>query len=163
MSRLSARQQRERQKAAAYVLQKKGMSCRDVARVVGTSKSTVSRWRREKPVTKQSQQIVGRQCKLSESQIRRLKKELLKGALKQGYETDYWTLGRIAELIERKFKVRYVSSAVWYLMDRQGWSCQKPQRVAIQRNEPEIERWRRYVFPQLKKRTLSERQVDFLG
>ena len=83
--------------------------------------------------------------------------------MKQGYDTDYWTLARIARLIKRMFKVRYVNSAVWYLMDRLGWSCQKPQRVAVQRNEPEIERWRRYVFPQLKKRTLPERQVDFLG
>ena len=163
MSRLSARQQRDQQKAAAFALHKKGLSCRDVARIIGTSKSTVSRWRHERRLAKDAQGIVGRQCKLSESQIRRLKKELLKGALKQGYDTDYWTLGRIAKLIERMFKVHYVSSAVWYLMGRQGWSCQKPQRVAVQRNEPEIERWRRYVFPQLKKRHSPERQVDFLG
>jgi transposase len=163
MSNLSARQQREQQKAAAFALQKKGMSCRDVAQTIGTSKSSVSRWRHERVSAKRTQQRAGRQCKLSESQLLLLKKELLKGAPKQGYDTDYWSLARIAILIKRMFKVRYAKSAVWYLMDRLGWSCQKPQRVAIQRDELQIERWRRYVFPQLKKRTLLERQVDFLG
>jgi transposase len=104
---------------------------------------------------------VGRQCKLSAAQLLRLKKELLKSVSNQGYDTDYWSLARIAILIKRMFKVCYTNSAAWYLMDRLGWSCQKPQRVAIQRDEPQIERWR-YVFPQLKKRTLSECEVDFL-
>ena len=112
MSNLSARQQRKQQKAAALRLQKKGMSCRDVARTIGTSKSTVSRWRHERSSTKRAQQIVGRKCKLSGSQIQHLKKELFRGAMKQGYDTDYWTLARIARLIKRMFKVRYVNIRV---------------------------------------------------
>jgi transposase len=163
MSNVSARQQRKRQKAAAVKLYKKGLSCRTVGKAVGVSKSTVSRWQREKVSAKCQTGQTGRQCKLTTVQIKALKEELLKGSLEQGYDTDYWTLSRIGKLIKRLFKVQYGSSAVWYLMKRLGWSKQKPQRLAVQRDEAEIERWRRYVFPQLKKRTSPESQVGFLG
>jgi transposase len=123
----------------------------------------VSRWQREKGATKRKAVRKGWQCKLTSEQIQQLKEEMLKGSLQQGYDTDYWTLGRIGKLIKRLFKVRYVNSAVWYLMKRMGWSRQKPQRLAVQRDEVEIERWRRYVFPQLKKRISQEGQVGFLG
>ena len=47
---------------------------------------------------------------------------------------------------------RIMVTAIWYVMRRLGWSVQKPQKLVVQRRPPEIERWRRYVFPQLKKR-----------
>ena len=78
---------------------------------------------------------------------------MLKGACQQGYESDHWTLKRIVDLIEPLFGVKYESSAVWHLMKRIGWSNQKPQLRTVQRDEDQIEHWRQYVFPQLKKRT----------
>lgn len=163
MSNVSVRQQRKRQKAAAVKLYKKGLSCRAIGKAVGVSKSTVSRWQREKGTAKCKPVQTGRQCKLTTVQIKQLKEELLKGSLQQGYDTDYWTLSRIGKLINRLFKIQYGNSAIWYLMKRIGWSRQKPQRLAVQRDEAEIERWRRYIFPQLKKRTSQESQVGFLG
>ena len=105
----------------------------------------------------------GRPRKLKDAQIEMLKKALLKGARQHGYDSDHWTLKRIAGLIEKRFGVSYEASAVWHVMQRMGWSCQKPQRRAVQRDEIQIAHWRRYVFPQLKKRTASRDQDDFLG
>lgn len=66
--------------------------------------------------------------RLGARQLERLKSALRRGALAQGFAEDYWTLERIADLIWNLFHVRYRSSAVWYLLRRMDWSCQKPQR-----------------------------------
>jgi hypothetical protein len=38
------------------------------------------------------------------------------------------------------------------LLGQLGWSCQKPERRALQRDEEAIAHWKRYVWPQVKKR-----------
>jgi transposase len=49
------------------------------------------------------------------------------------------------------FKIRYTASGVWRLLDGMGWSCQKVQRLAIQRNDEAIKNWKRWVWPKIKK------------
>ena len=38
-----------------------------------------------------------------------------------------------------------------HVMDRMGWSSQKPQRLAIQRDEEAIVSWKRRGWPRIKK------------
>ena len=80
----------------------------------------------------------GKPAYLSDEQIKQLEQELLRGAYAHGYSEDYWTLDRIGHVVWTSFKVRYVPSGVWRLLDRIGWSCQKIQRLAIQRNDEAI-------------------------
>jgi transposase len=94
---------------------------------------------------------LGRPRKITEKQVKRLEKALDRGAFAFGYAGDYWTLDRIAQVIWQLFKVRYHPSAVWYVMDRMGWSSQRPQRRAFQRNEEAIEKWKKEVLPEIKK------------
>jgi len=68
-----------------------------------------------------------------------------------GYAEDYWTLDRIAHRIWDLFRVRYRPSGVWYLLQRLGWSCQKPQRRTLQRDDEAIAHWKHYVWPHIKK------------
>jgi transposase len=82
---------------------------------------------------------------------KRLSKALKRGAYAHGYAEDYWTLDRIGHVIWELFGIRYSTSSVWYLMQRMGWSSQKPQRRSLVRNEEEIAHWKRYVWPQIKK------------
>jgi transposase len=49
------------------------------------------------------------------------------------------------------FQVRYVPSGVWRLLTRMGWSNQRVQRLAIQRNEDAIENWKVHQLPRIKK------------
>jgi transposase len=78
-------------------------------------------------------------------------KELLRGAYAHGYVEDYWTLDRIGHVIWELFKIRYTASGVWRLMDRMGWSCQRVQRLALQRKDEAIANWTRHVWPRIKK------------
>jgi transposase len=80
-----------------------------------------------------------------------LEKALDKGAYTFGYAGDYWTLDRIAQVIWQLFGVRYETSAVWHVMQRMGWSNQRPQRQPLHRNEEAIEQWKKEELPRIKK------------
>jgi transposase len=89
---------------------------------------------------------------LSDRQVARLEEMLRKGPCKHGYTTELWTLKRVADLIERRFGVRYDPSGVWHLLHRMGWSAQKPERRARERDEEAIVAWRQHDWPRIKKR-----------
>lgn len=67
---------------------------------------------------------------MSESQKRKLKKLLLKGAVAAGYATDLWTCARVAEAIRQKFGIEYHPDQVGLLLHDMGYCCQKPSRRA---------------------------------
>mgnify|MGYP001575854435 FL=1 len=94
----------------------------------------------------------GRPSYLTLEQKDDLRAKLLKGAVAAGHATELWTLQRIERLVEREYGVRYTSVGVWKLLRRGlNWSCQKPEKRALQRNEDEIRRWKARVWPHIKK------------
>jgi hypothetical protein len=94
---------------------------------------------------------------MSSRQKEGLKKVLLKGAMSAGYATELWTLPRIAEQIQRRYGIVYHPGHVWRLLVDMGWSCQKPERCALQRDEEAIEQWKRVDWPRIKKRAKTWR------
>ncbi|MCA1553333.1 MAG: winged helix-turn-helix domain-containing protein [Chloroflexi bacterium] len=146
-------EQLARRRARALTLLGDGHSPAQVAKRVGATSQSVCRWRRDAKRLEQPPQRVGlgRPSRLSDRQLRRLESALKRGACAYGYADDYWTLDRIAHVLWQLFGVRYRPSGVWYLLQRLGWSCQKPQRRALSRDEEAIAHWKRYVWPQIKK------------
>jgi transposase len=145
----------EDRRRRAMLLLKENLSLNEVARWVGCNASSVMRWRdalalggeealKPKPVP-------GRPPKLNAKQKDRLVRYLLKGPIAHGYRTDLWTTQRIAELIKAKFGVRYHRDHIGRLMRELGWTHQKPERRAIERDEEAIERWKRRDWPRIKK------------
>jgi len=53
--------------------------------------------------------------------------------------------------IEREFGVRYSEVHVWRLLGQLGLSNQKPDRRALERDAPAIEKWRKRTWPAVKK------------
>ena len=93
----------------------------------------------------------GRPPKLSPSQLRRLEKALLKGPMALGFSTDLWTTKRIVQVIEKMFQISFHKDHIGRLMARMGWSHQKPERRALERNEDAIEKWKEQEWPRVKK------------
>ena len=139
----------------AVRLLKKGRSLSDVARALGSSVSSVFRWwqafRKKGTNGLRPVPAPGRPPKLTPAQKRKLMRILSRNALAAGYATDLWTLGRIAEVTQRHFGVRYHPCHVWKLLRGLGWSCQKPETRARERDEKAIEHWKRYRWPHIKK------------
>ena len=144
-----------RRRAIALLLE--GRRVREVAELVAASPSSVSRWKsayeaggddglRSKPHP-------GRKPKLSKERRKELEELLLQGPMAHGYRTDLWTLGRVAQVIEKHFGVRYHPGNVWRVLRQMRWSCQKPERRARERDEEAIHRWRKETWPQIKKKS----------
>ena len=93
----------------------------------------------------------GRPSQLDDEQHEQLGQILLAGAQAAGFGTDLWTLKRVRETIKRRFGVQYSEVHVWRLLGKLGFSSQKPEKRAKERNEAAIERWKKRTWPALKK------------
>jgi transposase len=137
-------------------LLKAGKTPATVARAVSASRSSVLRWQRAyRQYGKrglQANPIPGRPARLLAKEKTQLQGLLLQGPIVAGDKTDLWTLHRIARLIRRHFDVTYPPCHVWKVLNALGWSCQKPERRALQRDEGAITHWKRYSWPQIKRR-----------
>lgn len=91
----------------------------------------------------------GPKAELDEKDRKKLREAILKGPRAEGYATDLWTLERIAQLIKRIGKVSYHPGHVWKVVIALGFSCQKPERRAKERDEGAIKNWRLRSFPPL--------------
>jgi transposase len=151
----------EKRRRRAVQLLESGQRLAAAARQVGAAVSSVFRWwqayRRAGVRGLETKPTPGRPARLSAAQKRRLVKLLSHGPLRAGYRTDLWTLGRVTELIHQEFGVRYHPAHVWKVLTGLGWSCQKPERRAVERDEAAIARWKREDWPRIKKRRTTWR------
>jgi transposase len=139
----------------ALKLVDKGWSLNAVARRLGCLASSVMRWRNQRKREGDGVYAVrtppGRPPRLTTRQKKKLVRILLKGAMAQGYRTELWTTARVAEVIAREFGVKYHPDHVGRLLHSLEFSCQKPDRKALERDEEEIERWKKEEWPRIKK------------
>jgi transposase len=63
----------------------------------------------------------------------------------------------MAELIRREFAIQYHRDHIGRLLHSLGWSVQKPERRALERDEEAIARWKRKDWPRIKKRCAAGR------
>ena len=151
----SAAELGRRRERAIQMLQE-GLPPFEVARKLGVDRRSVRRWRAAfgKHGTRglQPQPVPGRPVKLDLKAQHRLERLLLKGAQAAGFPTDLWTCPRVRDLIESRFRVRYHEDHVGRLLQGLGWSCQKPQRRAVERDEERIQRWIKEEWPRIKKK-----------
>jgi transposase len=90
--------------------------------------------------------------KLSAAQLARVEQALLQGAQANGFDTDLWTLERVAVVITQLTGVRYHPGHVWVILRRRlGWTLQRPERRASERDEEPIARWVAHEWPRIKK------------
>ena len=147
-------QQLQKRRELAIQLLQAGKIPAVVARALSAARSSVLRWqqtfKRKGKAGLDAKPIPGRPPRLSAKQKRQLERYLLEGPLAAGYKTDLWTLRRIARLIKKHFHIKYHPGHVWKILRALGWSCQKPERRATQRDEAAIAHWKRYVWPQIR-------------
>ena len=142
-----------------------GQSRAEVARALGVGPGTVTRWCQAFESGGDgglsAKRHLGPKPKLTAYRRRLLGKRLLKGARANGLSTDLWTCPRIAEVIERHYGVHYHVDHIPKLMASLGWSCQKPEKRAIERDEERIARWVKKDWPRIKKRRTEARSHRF--
>jgi transposase len=146
----------ERRRKRAAAMFEKGAMAAEVARRVGVSRQAATRWKstwqQGGDAALASKGAAGRKPRLNEEQHQQIIDALLEGPVARGYRTHLWTLPRVALLIEDLTGVSYHSGHVWHLLRTLNFSCQRPTRRAIERDEKKIAHWKRYTWPKLKKK-----------
>lgn len=132
-----------------------GYTQAEVARTLAVSRQSVHRWYWEwksgGTTALRGTERVGRQEMIGVEDHQKLLAALTKGAVANGFPNEVWTLERIAILIDRMLKVKYSVSSVWRLMQRLGWSVQRPNKKARERDEKSIKKWKSKRWPAIKK------------
>ena len=142
----SAKSLEDRRRKAVQLLGE-DLTLREVARQIGCHASSVMRWRdRLEQFGEQGLKVgssPGRPARLSRKQKDQLVGLLLRGPGAFGWRTEVWTTLRITALIKKTFGVRYHPDHVGRVLHQLGWSHQKPERRARERDEQAIEAWKK--------------------
>ena len=146
----------EKRRFQAIRLFERGENQSAIARQVKVVRQTVARWVQQYRAQGRSglrkAGRAGRKPGLSEKDRQRLHTLLLQGPERLGYETPLWTCPRVAHLIEQEFGVRYHEGHVWKILVSLHWSPQRPTGRARERNEEQIQHWKKKLWPVLKKK-----------
>jgi len=150
----------EKRRRKAVELLQQNLRIVDVASAVGASTSSVKRWRdafaQAGAEGLNSAPPPQRPSRLTDKQKQRLTKTLLTGARASGYSNELWTCPRVAAVIRQLFGVTYHVDYVGTLLHKLGWSVQKPEQRARERDAAAMGRWRREEWPRIKKGTRAK-------
>ena len=125
-----------RKRVRAGRMLKSGKSPTEVSRAVGVARQTIYTWK----------------AILEDGGLDALRRMLLQSPTVHGFGTELWTLKRVGVLIKREFGVVYGKTQVWRILGALGFSPQKPERRALERNEDAVQDWKRRTWPALKKK-----------
>jgi transposase len=146
----------EARRRQAQRLLEESYSLNEAARLIGSGPNSVMCWRDARDSGGEEALKVrfssGRPSTLTARQRKRIVKQLLRGAMANGFSTQLWNTSRVSVLIHQLCNVQFHRSHVARLLHELGFSCQKPERRALERDEQKIEEWKRKRWPQLKKR-----------
>jgi transposase len=150
----------EKRRIRAATMFDKGYSASEVARRLGVGRQSSCRWKNTWEAggtdALRSKGHAGRKPRLGIQQRGEITAALIQGPEAQGYRTNLWTLPRVARLIKGMTGVDYHPGHVWRLLRSLGFSCQRPTRRAIERNEQKITFWKQTTWPALKKKPVKK-------
>ena len=149
-----------KRRVRAGCLLQAGYTPPQVASMVKAPRQTVYRWR----VVLESGGIValrdmsrgGRPAQLDAEALGRLQLALLEGPVAQGFDTPLWTIKRVRLVVERQFGVKYSEVHIWRLLGQLGFSSQRPDRRALERDDGAVEHWKKRTLPLLKKKRAAK-------
>lgn len=156
MRRKGSPEELERRRHRAMELLDDGHDAGEVARRVGVDRRSVRRWKAahrdggDQALT--ARPVSGRPPKLTVTQREELQALLLSGAEAAGFDTDLWTCPRVRDLIRSRFGIRYHVDHMGRLLRSLGWSPQRPQPRAVERDEDKIQGWIKVTWPRIKKK-----------
>ncbi len=152
---LLARKRREQKRLRAAKLFKKNIPQAEIGRKLRVTPAAVNYWHKAwkkggKKALK-SKGPPGFRSKLTPKDRKTFSEAILKGPLKYGYETDFWTLSRLSVVMKKVTGVKFGHNHTWEIVRSLGFTPQKPRVLAGERDEAAIAAWKKKRLPGLKK------------
>ena len=140
----------------AVLLNSEGYSSGRLAEILRAPRSRVSAWLADYEAYGLEALLEGhrsgRSPRLSETQRVALEDIVDSGPVAYGLDTGVWTSAMIARVIAEEFGLRYHPGHVRKVLASMGFSVQRPRRVLARADPAAQDRWRRYTYPNLKKK-----------
>ena len=160
--KLTRDQMAERRQEGMRLLQSGEMKQAEIARQLGVSEAIVSRWRKRLgdggPEALQKRKAPGRPPGLNKEQKQALIEKLKAGARAAGFPNEQWTQKRVRQVIDQEFGVHYHRNYIGRLLKDLGWSVQKIEPRAIERDEELIRAWLKRDWARIKKNAAARRR-----
>jgi transposase len=157
MKNITKRDQKELEKRRlqAGKMFEKGISQVSISKKFKVSRAAVCQWyamwKEDGKKGLQSRGLPGFDSEFTEEKKKKLKTIILAGPIKSGYVTDFWTINRVRAVTKKELLIDLGYTRIWNTVLSLGFSCQKPERRARERNEKSITDWKQNTFPRLKK------------
>ena len=145
----------EARRLRAAELLAEGKTTAQVAALLGAGHSSVKKWKAA--LAKGGREALAakpppvRSSKLDNLQKSELVEILVRGPLASGYRTDLWTYRRVAEVVQIRFGVSYHPDHLGRILHDLGFTPQKPEQLARERDEESIQRWPKRHWPRIKR------------
>ena len=143
---MNSRDWQTHRRLQALVLYNKGWQQKTIAEALGVSKGAVSQWLKkarglseaEQSAALQGRKSSGRPPCLTSKQQRQIASLVDKNAEDFGFIGAFWTAKRVMAVARRELGLVVSVSTVVRCLKAQGYSPQKPERVAREQNERQI-------------------------
>jgi len=132
----------------------RGFDNEEIMEILEVSLSSVQRWRKKveqewlHALTRKHG--TGQTCRLSQEQLDEFKTIIQSGAVAAGYLTDRWTSRIVADLILKKWSIRYSGSQVRKILSDLGLSYQKPDVKSTKHSQEVVGYWREHEWERIK-------------
>lgn len=138
----------------ALQLRKDGWKVDDIAHAFGLNRRAVTRWftiyKKDGKVALKSRKANGPSLKLSEKEIKEIISILYDDATIYGFENPLWNCKMVQQTILKQTGKRLHTTNIMRLFKKLNLSPQKPERLASQRNEKAIRKWKREEWPKIE-------------
>jgi transposase len=142
-------------------LLQRGKKPAEIALDVGVARQTVYTWKAifdEGGIDAlRAVPLRGRPAQLDATQLDEVRRAVLQNPTEHGFGTELWTLKRVGVVIKRMHGIKFSQTQIWRILGPLGFSPQKPDKRAIERDEDVVRSWKRNKWPALKKKP-SERE-----
>jgi transposase len=133
-----------------------GMVVVDVAKAYQAHRSTIHRWlarydERDTDNGLQRKPGSGRPRIIGDLTSSGLLRIVLQPASAFGYETDFWTCGRLRHVIGEEFGVTPSQATVWRRLREAGLTYQKPERRYFEASEEQRQEWIKKDLPKIRR------------
>ena len=151
----------ERRRLRAIDLLQRDVPVHVVADRLGVDRRSVRRWKRARGrAGLRARPASGRPPKLTAAQRKQLARLVVAGPEAAGYATSLWTCRRIVDVIRQQFKVVYHPDHVGRLLRACGFSPQRPQPRAKERDDRRVREWVQQDWARVKKTRPPGRSPD---